>query len=54
MPIPKGRGKVVKVRNKKIKGHKNEYLQCDIMEESGKRGGKTVCHVKKKKKKKGK
>ncbi len=50
MPIPKGRGKVQRYRNKRIPGHPDEYLQCEVMEKAGPRGGKTVCHKKKKKK----
>jgi len=49
MPIPKGRGKLKKVRNKSIPGHPGEYLSCDVMEKAGPRGGKTVCHKKTKK-----
>jgi len=49
MPIPKGRGKLVKIRSKKIPGDPNHYLVCDVMEKSGPRGGKTVCHRKTKK-----
>lgn len=52
MPVPKGRGKVIRVRNKSIPGS-NKYLQCKVMEKPGPRGGKTVCHLKKKKSKKG-
>lgn len=47
MPTPKGRGKVVKVRNKRLPG--NKFLQCDVMSKAGPKGGKTVCHVKRKK-----
>lgn len=47
MPIPKGRRKRLRVRRKKLPGDK--YLECDIMEKAGPKGGKTVCHVKKKK-----
>lgn len=49
MPVPKGRGKVKKVRNKAIPGHPDKYLVCDVMEKAGPRGGKTACHVKTKK-----
>ena len=51
MPIPKSRGKVLRYRNKRIPGKKNKYLVCAVTSKSGKRGGKTVCHVKTKKKK---
>ena len=47
MPVPKGRGKVLRTRNKKLPG--NKYLTCDVMEKAGPRGGKTVCHKKTKK-----
>lgn len=49
MPIPKGRGKVVRTRTKKIPGNPDEYLVCDVMSKAGPRGGKTVCHKKRKK-----
>lgn len=49
MPIPKGRGRLLRVRNKTIPGHPDKYLQCDVMSKAGKHGGKTVCHVKTKK-----
>jgi len=49
MPVPKGRGKVEKIRNMRVPGHPNEYLQCHVMSKKGPRGGKTVCHVKTKK-----
>lgn len=52
MPIKKGRGRRVKVRNKRIPGHPDKFLQVDVMSKAGPRGGKTVAHVKKKKKKK--
>ena len=44
MPTPRGRGKVVKHRRKKLKGKK--FLHCEVMQKAGPRGGKTVCHVK--------
>jgi len=50
MPVPKGRGKLKKIRNIPITGHPDEYLQCDVMSKAGKRGGHTVCHKKKGKK----
>ena len=49
MPIPKGRGKVVRVRNEKIPGKPNKYLQVHVMSKKGPRGGRTVAHVKSKK-----
>ncbi len=52
MPVPKGRGKRLRVRRKKIPGHPNKYLEIDVMQKPGPRGGHTVAHVKKKKKKK--
>jgi hypothetical protein len=51
MPKTKGRGKVVKYRTKQIPGDKEHYLLCEIMEKKGPKGGKTVCHKKKKKSK---
>lgn len=49
MPVPKGRGKVIKYRNKRIPGDSDEYLQCEKMQKKGPRGGSMVCHKKKKK-----
>ena len=41
MPIPKGRGKVLRTRTKKLPGGK--FQHCEVMEKPGPRGGKTVC-----------
>lgn len=49
MPTPKGRGKVVRYRAKKIPGDSKHYLLCEVMSKKGPRGGKTVCHKKRKK-----
>jgi len=51
MPIPKGRGRVLRTRNKRIPGKPGKYLQVHVMSKRGKRGGRTVAHVKKKKRK---
>ncbi len=49
MPVPKGRGKEVRVRNKAIPGHPDSYLQCIVVTKPGPRGGRTICTKKKKK-----
>ena len=49
MPIPKGRGKVVRVRTRKV--GRDGYQVCEVLEKPGPRGGKTVCGPVKKKKK---
>lgn len=44
MPIPKGRGKVVRTRTVKVPGSGGqEYMHCEVMEKPGPRGGRTVC-----------
>lgn len=50
MPKVKGRGRVIRTRAKKVS--KNKYMVCDVYTKEGPRGGKTVCHVKTKKKEK--
>ena len=49
MPKVKGRGKILRTRTKKVS--KNKYLVCDVYKKAGPKGGKTVCHMKTKKKK---
>ena len=41
MPVPKGRGRVVRYRTVKLPGR--EYMRCEVMEEPGPKGGRTVC-----------
>lgn len=41
MPIPKGRGKVLRTRTKRV--GKGKYMHCEVMEQAGPRGGRTVC-----------
>jgi hypothetical protein len=48
MPIPKGRGKLVRVRTIKLPG--NKYAHLDVMSKAGKRGGHTVMGPVKRKK----
>lgn len=49
MPTAKGRGRVVRYRNKPIPGHPEKYLVVEVMSKSGPEGGHTVAHVKTKK-----
>ena len=44
MPIPKGRGKVVRTRTKKVG---STVMTCHVMEKRGPKGGQTVCFKKK-------
>lgn len=45
MPTPKNRGRVLRYRSVKRGG---KTLICEVMEKAGPRGGKTVCHPRKK------
>lgn len=51
MPVPKGRGKVLKTRTVTVPGSGGrEYMRCEVMSKPGPRGGKTVCGPKRRKK----
>ena len=41
MPKQSGRGKVLRTRTVKVS--RKKYMRCDVYEEAGPRGGKTVC-----------
>jgi hypothetical protein len=48
MPIPEKRGKILRYRTKELPG--NKYLVVAVTSKKGPRGGRTVAHVRKKKK----
>ena len=44
MPVPKGRGKVLRTRTVKVPGSGGrEYMHCEVMSKPGPQGGRTVC-----------
>ena len=49
MPVPKGRGKVMRYFTKTLSGGR-EYMHCEVMSKAGPQGGKTVCGPVRKKK----
>ena len=51
MPIPKGRGKVLRTRT--VKAGKDKYMHCEVMSKAGPQGGRTVCGKPKKRKNSG-
>jgi len=48
MPVPKGRGRVLRTRTKKLPGDK--FVRIDVMSKPGPQGGRTVAGPVRKKK----
>jgi len=48
MKQKRGRGKVLRTRT--VRAGKDKYMRCDVMENPGPSGGKTVCSKPKKRK----